>query len=79
MRAFGALKRQFLSLHTELQYDLESAAKIINAAVCLWDLCIAISEHEFTEESNADFEDASNETAEMTVRKGRMAVCANQS
>ncbi|WKY14858.1 hypothetical protein Q1695_000401 [Nippostrongylus brasiliensis] len=43
-RAFEALKRQFLSLHTELQYDPESAAKIINAAVCLRNLCIATSE-----------------------------------
>ncbi|VDL82220.1 unnamed protein product [Nippostrongylus brasiliensis] len=60
-RAFGALKRQFLSLHTELQYDPESAAKIINAAVCMRNLCIATSEDEFTEETAAGYEDAGDE------------------
>ncbi|VDL73941.1 unnamed protein product [Nippostrongylus brasiliensis] len=58
-RAFGALKRQFQSLQIELQYSPQTAAKIINAAVCLRNLCIDMGESDFDDvEANTSYVDA---------------------
>lgn len=45
--AFGALKRQFISLQTELRHSPARSAKIIVAACCLRNLCIATKEDMF--------------------------------
>ncbi|VDP62311.1 unnamed protein product [Heligmosomoides polygyrus] len=59
-RAFCALKRQFLALHAELQYNPTTAGKIINAAMCLRNLCILTNEAAFdsVDESASDYGDA---------------------
>ncbi|VDP12361.1 unnamed protein product [Heligmosomoides polygyrus] len=53
-------ERQFLALNTELQYNPTTAGKIINAAVCLRNLCILTNEAAFdsVEESASDYGDA---------------------
>ncbi|CAJ0606640.1 unnamed protein product [Cylicocyclus nassatus] len=46
--AFGSLKRQFLSLHTELRHAPTRASKIIVSACCLRNYCIETREQPFT-------------------------------
>ncbi|EYC31179.1 hypothetical protein Y032_0004g2001 [Ancylostoma ceylanicum] len=50
--AFGTLKRQFQSLHTELKHNPTRAAKIIVTACCLRNLCILTRERPFSEEES---------------------------
>ncbi|KHJ84807.1 transposase, IS4 family, partial [Oesophagostomum dentatum] len=56
-RAFGSLKKQFLSLHSELRYSPQQCGKIMVTACALRNIAIELREEEFSDDPNNPVEE----------------------